>query len=151
MCCTPSFRPSERVDQEFAVAKHAFVASNSAWIGHLPYRLVCTAETQAYRNMVIACDQFRRAKPGERDDQTDWNWVTHHLNPYREWIGAYIRTDSFAYACPGNMELAAEFAWRDTRMTHAKNGIYGEMFMAAMIAAAFVYDDPMSIVQAGLA
>jgi ADP-ribosylglycohydrolase len=76
--------------------------------------------------------------------------VATHENPYREWIGADIRVDSWGYAAPGNPELAAEFAWRDARISHVKNGIYGAMLMAAMISAAFVLDEPMAIVEAGL-
>jgi len=117
-----------------------------AWENHLPYGYVCTAETQAYRNLVT------RYKKGLRGaGEIDWTWVAMNENPYREWIGAQIRVDSFAYAAPGDMELAAEFAWRDARLSHVKNGIYGEMLCGAMIAGAFVYDEPLTIVKAALA
>jgi ADP-ribosylglycohydrolase len=71
-------------------------------------------------------------------------------NPYREWIGAQIRADGWAYVCAGKPELAAEFAWRDASWTHERNGIYGAMFCAAMQAAAFVEDDPAKLVAIGL-
>ncbi|GAG10122.1 unnamed protein product, partial [marine sediment metagenome] len=58
---------------------------------------------------------------------------------------------SFAYAAPGDLELAAEFAWRDARLSHVKNGIYGEMFCGALIAGAFIYDEPLTLVKAALA
>lgn len=127
----------------------------NTWFDLLGYNHVCTAETQAYRNMVMGYDRMRWIRDAtdatEIDRTTDWKWITHHLNPYREWIGAQIRIDSYAYAAAGDPELAAEFAWRDARISHVRNGIYGAMLCAAMIAAAFATDDPMTIVQAGLA
>jgi hypothetical protein len=121
----------------------------NAWLEFLGYGLVCTAETQAYRNMVLAYP--RNFEWDVKDDEIDWTWIATHHNPFREWIGAQIRADSFGYAAPGNPELAAEFAWRDARMTHVKNGIYGEMFVAAMIATAFATQDPLAVIKAGLA
>jgi hypothetical protein len=118
-----------------------------AWIENLPYAMVCTAETQAYRNLVARYG-FHMAK--SQDAEIDWRWVATNENPYREWIGAQIRADSWGYAAPGNPALAAEFAWRDARISHVRSGIYGEMLCAAMIAAAFVLDDPEAIVRAGL-
>lgn len=72
-------------------------------------------------------------------------------NPYCEWIGADIRCDPWAYMCPGNPERAAEFAYRDAYLSHRRQGIYGEMYFAAAIAAAFALDDPMEALVAGLA
>ena len=116
------------------------------WMRWLPYGHMCTAETQAYRNYILR--YYVRLGV---EEEIDWNWVATFQNPYREWIGAQIRADSWGYAAPGNPELAADFAWRDARMSHVKNGIYGEMFVAAMIAAAYVLDDPPAVVEAGLA
>lgn len=118
------------------------------WHTRLTYQQVCTAETQAYLNFTQVTSHMQSDRPDDWAEQA--NWVRTHLNPYREWIGAQIRADGLAYGAAGRPELAAEFAWRDASFSHVKNGIYGEMFVAAMIAAAFVETDPERIVAAGL-
>ena len=65
------------------------------------------------------------------------------LDTNLEWIGGDIRADGWAYACPGNPELAAEFAYRDAYLSHRYSGIYGTMFMAAAISSAFACNDPI--------
>lgn len=121
------------------------------WMSLLPYKAVCTAETQAYRNFVERYDFHMSSDFGKTIPPVDWHWITHHHNPYREWIGAQIRVDVLAYAAAGNPTLAAELAWRDASISHVKNGIYGAMFCAGMIAAAFSAPSPTQIVRAGLA
>uniref|UniRef100_UPI00404A83BA ADP-ribosylglycohydrolase family protein n=1 Tax=Cephaloticoccus sp. TaxID=1985742 RepID=UPI00404A83BA len=106
------------------------------WIGQLPLLNTCTAERVAYRNFVAGCLPPQSATL---------------RNPYREWIGAQIRADFFGYAAPGDPAQAAEWAWRDASISHVKNGIYGEMWVAAMLAAAFVLPDWPQIIRAGLA
>jgi ADP-ribosylglycohydrolase len=104
-----------------------------AWLKYLPE--ACTAEA-------VALDNLRNGIPaGEAAD---------HHNPYQEWIGADIRSDPWAYAAPGWPEKAAEMAWRDACLSHRGNGIYGAMFFAAAIAAAFAVDDPLDALRIGL-
>ena len=105
------------------------------WLSNLPYHAVCTAERQAYMNLVN----------GLPIDQVPLN-----LNPYREWIGAQIRADFWGYCAPGWPEMAAEFAHRDAALSHVKNGIYGEMFCASAISAALVTEDLHEIIQTAL-
>ena len=115
----------------------AFTARTIAnvWSAHMPLGLTYTAEKVAYRNFALGI------------------WPPYSAlfrNPFREWIGAQIRADIFGYVAPGRPEKAAALAFRDASISHDKNGIYGEMFVAAMIAAAFFADSAASIVTAGL-
>lgn len=105
------------------------------WLERLPILRTCTAERIAYRNIVNGIGPPQSAIQD---------------NPYREWIGAQIRADVWGYANPGDPESAAEFAWRDGRVSHVKNGVFGEMWVAAMIAEAFVEPSVAKVIQAGL-
>jgi len=105
------------------------------WLETLPYLRTYTAERIAYHNLVLGLEPPATAT---------------YRNPYREWIGAQIRADGFGYVNPGDLQLAAEYGWRDARLSHVKNGIYGEMWAAAMIAAAFTTDDIEKIIRIGL-
>lgn len=106
------------------------------WHHRLPYFDVCTAETQAYLNAANSED-FRHGKYTEAMAR----WIREYKNPYREWIGAQIRVDAYAYGAAGNPVLAADLAYRDAAFSHVKNGVYGAMYVAAMISMAFVQND----------
>ena len=85
--------------------------------------------------------------PGVPYDMEMW---VGRWNPRNELCGAAIRVDAYGYACPGRPALAAELAWRDAGWTHRRTGIYGAMFIAAAIAAAFVVRDRLGIFETAL-
>lgn len=109
------------------------------WMQRLPFRYLCTAENQAYLNFVNIDIHGPWGKPDKEvcKKTLEEYKVNTYLNPYREWIGAQIRIDAYGYAAAGNPHLAADFAFRDADFSHVKNGTYGAMFFAALIAAAF--------------
>jgi ADP-ribosylglycohydrolase len=106
-----------------------------AWMTWIPMLATCTAERAAYRNAAMGFTAPETAT---------------HKNPYREWIGAQIRGDFFGYINMGNPQKAAEMAWRDASISHIKNGIYGEMFIAALIAVAAVCNDMEEVIESAL-
>jgi len=106
------------------------------WINKIPYAKVYTAERAAYRNIIL----------GLKPPQTAIFW-----NPFREWIGAQIRADVFGYVNPSNPFKAIELAYEDAKLSHTKNGIYGEMFIASTISASFVMDDVLEAIEVGKA
>jgi ADP-ribosylglycohydrolase len=97
----------------------------AAWLDRVPFTQTYTAERAAYRNLVS----------GLRPPATATT-----ANPYREWIGALIRGDAFGYVSPGDPAGAARLALVDARLSHTANGKYGEMWAAALVAAALAAD-----------
>ena len=124
---------SRMIDKYGADFKSSDVAS--MWIDSQVKNAYCTAERVAYCNIIN----------GYAPPET----AIYH-NPYLEWIGAQIRADYYGYIYPGDPEAAAEAAYRDARVSHVKNGIYGAMFAAATVAAAAVSDSTYAALRQGI-
>jgi len=107
----------------------------TAWLRLLPALRVYTAERVAYQNLLDLLAPPETAR---------------YRNPYREWIGAQIRADLWGWVAPGDPRRAAALAWHDARLSHVKNGLYGAMAVAAMVASAFVAGDVEEITAAAL-
>ncbi|TDE00402.1 ADP-ribosylglycohydrolase family protein [Jiangella asiatica] len=105
------------------------------WLAELPAGRVFTAERVAYRNLLLG-----RLPP----------LTARVRNPFRDWIGAQIRGDVFGWVRPGDPAGAAALAWRDAVLSHTRNGVYGEMFVAAMCSAALVSSSADDVLDAGL-
>lgn len=103
---------------------------------NMPFYYCCTAERVAYRNSAAGLLPPETAK---------------HYNPYRELLGARLRADVFGFTRMGDPAGAARAAYHDGTWSHVKNGVYTEMYTAAMIAAAPYCDTAEEILEAGLA
>ncbi len=89
------------------------------WLQQIPLLHTCTAQRVAYRNLAAGL-----VPPTS---------VTYH-NPYRELIGAQIRAYFFGWCQLGRPRQAAAWAYRDVALSHTANGVYGEMWGAALLA-----------------
>ncbi len=113
--------------------KFSVADNGKSWLKYLPY--ACTAEDVALKNLKKG---IAAGKVGEQD------------NPFCEWIGADIRSDPWGYMAPALPEFAADMAYRDAYISHRRQGIYGEMFFSAAIAAGFAVNDPIKAIEIGL-
>ncbi len=105
------------------------------WLSRFPAYQVFTAERCAYQNLV-------------REVPLDEAGEFH--NPFREWIGALIRADLFGFIYPGRPRRAALATVNDAYLSHRANGVYGEMWSAALISSAFSAATPLESVRISL-
>ena len=73
-----------------------------------------------------------------------------YRNPYKDSNGAWIRSEIWACLMPGHPDLAVKYAYEDAIVDHADEGVYAEVFTAAMESAAFSEDDVYKIIEIGL-
>ena len=107
-----------------------------SWLELLPYEQVYTAERAAYKNMLngVPLEQLSTVR-----------------NPYREWIGALIRGDVYGWVNPGDPRTAISLAYQDATLSHVANGVYGELWSAALLAGAFSAASAREAVEKSLA
>lgn len=105
------------------------------WLDYMPPGRIFTAERVAVRNLL----------EGYLPPET-----ATRRNPFREWIGARLRVDAYGWAVPGDPLAAARLAREDARVSHAANGVYAAMFMAAAHAASVAASSPAACAEVGL-
>ncbi len=71
-------------------------------------------------------------------------------NPYKDSNGAWIRTELWACLAPGNPEKAVRFAYEDSIIDHAHEGVYATAFCAAIESAAFAESDLNKLIDIAL-
>lgn len=72
-------------------------------------------------------------------------------NPFTNCMGSPIRSEIWAMVAPGAPGLAAYYAYQDAIVDHAGGeGVYGEMFFAAIESAAFVLKEKDRLLDIGL-
>ncbi|MCU1424776.1 MAG: ADP-ribosylglycohydrolase family protein, partial [Microbacteriaceae bacterium] len=76
-----------------------------SWLANLPGGRVFTAERIAYRNLLDGYEPELAGVVG---------------NPFRDWIGAQIRTDVYGWASPGDPTRAARLAHADAVLSHGR-------------------------------
>lgn len=71
-------------------------------------------------------------------------------NPYAQSNGAFIRSEIWACLCPGDPASAVKYAFEDATVDHSGEGVYGELFCAALESAAFAENDIETLIKVGL-
>lgn len=72
-------------------------------------------------------------------------------NPFRDSCGAFIRSEIWACIAPGCPDIAVRYAYEDAIVDHGHGeGLYAELFFAALQSAAFVERDPGRLIRIGL-
>jgi len=74
-------------------------------------------------------------------------WYNNHN---RNSCGAFIRSEIWACLNPGHPERAVKFAYEDAIVDHSKEGVFAEIFCAAVQSAAFAESDKFKLIDIGL-
>lgn len=75
----------------------------------------------------------------------------NYNNPYKDSCGAFIRSEIWACIAPGCPAVAAGYAYEDAIVDHGGGeGMYAELFCAAVESAAFVEKDAYRLIEIGL-
>lgn len=71
-------------------------------------------------------------------------------NVYRDSCGAFILSEIWACLAPGHPEIAVQYAYEDATVNHSHEGVYAEIFCAAVESAAFAENDTRKLIGIGL-
>ncbi len=74
-------------------------------------------------------------------------WYHNHN---KDSCGCFIRSEIWACLAPGHPEIAVKYAYEDAICDHAGEGMYGEIFCAALESAAFVENDRDRLIELAL-
>lgn len=74
----------------------------------------------------------------------------YYANPHKDSNGAWIRSEIWACLNPGRPDLAVKYAFEDSSVDHADEGIYAEVFTTALESAAFAEKDGNKLVDIAL-
>jgi len=75
----------------------------------------------------------------------------YYNNWFKDGMGSPIRSEVWACVAPGHPRIATRYAFEDAICDHAGGeGVYGELFNAAVEAAAFVVPDRSKLIEIGL-
>lgn len=70
-------------------------------------------------------------------------------NPNKDSNGAWIRSEIWACTCAGNPQLAATYAYFDSSVDHADEGVNAAVFCAVVESAAFFEGDIRKLIEIG--
>jgi len=71
-------------------------------------------------------------------------------NPFSDWIGAQMRGMICGMLAPGWPMEAARLAHTDAVVSHAANGVYGEIYAAVLTSLAFVRTEARALLKEGM-
>lgn len=71
-------------------------------------------------------------------------------NLFKDSCGCFIRSEIWACLAPGRPDIAVKYAYEDACVDHADDGIYAELFCAAVQSAAFTESDRDKLIDIGL-
>ena len=73
-----------------------------------------------------------------------------YRNPFKESCGSFIRSEIWACLAPGHPEIAVKYAYEDACIDHNTEGVWAELFCAALQSAAFVESNPNTLINIAL-